>query len=41
MSALENFTEDQLEQAAVEIFKKLGYDYVFAPDKQGFAGGSP
>ncbi|PRR82195.1 type I restriction endonuclease subunit R [Clostridium luticellarii] len=32
MSALENFTEDQLEQAAVEIFKKLGYDYVFAPD---------
>lgn len=32
MSALENFTEDQLEQATVEIFKELGYDYVFAPD---------
>jgi type I restriction enzyme R subunit len=32
MSALENFTEDRLEQAAIEIFKELGYDYVFAPD---------
>ncbi|MHC6180935.1 type I restriction endonuclease subunit R [Clostridium sp. JNZ X4-2] len=32
MSALENFTEDQLEQATVEIFKELEYDYVFAPD---------
>ncbi len=32
MSLLENFTEDLLEEAAIEILQELGYDYVFAPD---------
>ncbi|PLX01131.1 MAG: DEAD/DEAH box helicase [Marinilabiliales bacterium] len=32
MSLFENFTEDYLEEAAIEILKELGYDYVFAPD---------
>lgn len=32
MSLLENFTEDLLEEAAIEIFKELEYDYIFAPD---------
>lgn len=32
MSLFENFTEDLLEEAAIEIFEELGYDYVFAPD---------
>lgn len=32
MSLLENFTEDLLEEAAIEILQGLGYDYVFAPD---------
>ncbi|MCT4662955.1 MAG: type I restriction endonuclease subunit R [Tissierellales bacterium] len=32
MSLLENFTEDLLEEAAIEILKGLGYEYVFAPD---------
>jgi type I restriction enzyme R subunit len=27
-----NFTEDFLEQAAIEILQELGYDYVFAPN---------
>lgn len=27
-----NFTEDFLEEAAIDILKELGYDYVFAPD---------
>ncbi|MBS4536782.1 type I restriction endonuclease subunit R [Clostridium sp. D2Q-14] len=32
MSLHENFTEDFLEEAAIEILQGLGYDYVFAPD---------
>lgn len=32
MSFLENFTEDKLEEAAIEILQELGYDYVFGPD---------
>lgn len=32
MSIFENFTEDLLEEAAIEILKELGYEYVFAPD---------
>ena len=32
MSFLENFTEDLLEEAAIEILQSLGYDYVFGPD---------
>lgn len=32
MSLFENFTEDLLEEAAIEIFQELGYSYVFAPD---------
>jgi type I restriction enzyme R subunit len=32
LSLLENFTEDLLEEAAIEILKGLGYEYVFAPD---------
>ncbi len=32
MSILENFTEDLLEEAAIEILQELGYNYVFAPD---------
>lgn len=32
MSLLENFTEDLLEQAAIEIFEELGYNYAFGPD---------
>ena len=27
-----NFTEDFLEEAAIDILKELGYDYVFSPD---------
>lgn len=40
MSLLENFTEDLLEQAAIEIFEELGYNYVFGPDI-AFDGNSP
>lgn len=32
MSLFENFTEESLEQAAIEILQELGYDYKFAPD---------
>jgi len=32
LSLLENFTEDLLEEAAIEILQGLGYDYIFAPD---------
>ena len=32
MSLLENFTEDLLETAALEILEELEYDYVFGPD---------
>lgn len=32
MSFFENFTEDKLEEAAIEILQELGYDYVFGPD---------
>lgn len=32
MSLLENFTEDLLEEAAIEILQGLGYEHVFAPD---------
>lgn len=29
---MENFTEDLLEEAAIEIFQDMGYSYIFAPD---------
>lgn len=32
MSLLENFTEDLLEEAAIEILQDLGYEYAFGPD---------
>lgn len=32
MSLLENFTEDRLEEAAIEILQELGYEHIFAPD---------
>ncbi|MBF8984677.1 type I restriction endonuclease subunit R [Lutibacter sp. B2] len=32
MRLSENFTEDLLEEASIEILKELGYDHVFAPD---------
>ncbi|MDK2822013.1 MAG: type restriction enzyme subunit [Candidatus Petromonas sp.] len=32
MSLLENFTEDLLEEAAIEILQEMEYEYVFAPD---------
>ncbi len=32
MSLSENFTEDFLEEAAIEILQELGYEYVYAPD---------
>ncbi len=32
MGILKNFSEENLEEAAIEILKELGYDYVFAPD---------
>lgn len=32
MSLLENFTEEKLEEAAIEVLQELEYDYVFAPD---------
>lgn len=32
MSFFENFTEDKLEEAAIEILQELGYDYVFGPN---------
>lgn len=40
MSLLENFTEDLLEKAAIEIFEELGYNYAFGPDI-AFDGNSP
>ncbi len=32
MSLLENFTEDLLEEAAIEILEELGYENKFGPD---------
>lgn len=32
MRLLENFTEDFLEEAAIEILQELGYEHVYAPD---------
>jgi len=32
VSLLENFTEDMLEEAAIEILNEMGYEYIFAPD---------
>lgn len=32
MSLLENFTEDLLEEAAIEIFQEMDYTHVFGPD---------
>ena len=32
MSLFENFTEDLLEKAAIEILEELGYGYAFGPD---------
>jgi len=32
MSLTENFTEDLLEEAAIEIIQGLGYEYAFGPD---------
>jgi type I restriction enzyme R subunit len=32
MSLTENFTEDLLEEAAIEILQGLGYEYAFGPD---------
>jgi type I restriction enzyme R subunit len=32
MGLYENFTEDLLEEAAIEIFQEMDYNYVFAPD---------
>lgn len=40
MSLLENFTEDLLEQAAIEIFEELEYNYAFGPDI-AYDGNSP
>ncbi|MFY2157740.1 type I restriction endonuclease subunit R [Cytobacillus firmus] len=32
MSLLENFTEEKLEEAAIEVLQELDYQYIFAPD---------
>ncbi len=32
MSLFENFTEDLLEEAAIEILQEMGYSYAFGPD---------
>ena len=32
MSILENFTEEMLEEATIEILEELGYEYRFGPD---------
>ena len=32
MNLFENFREDHLEEAAIEILKELGYSYAFGPD---------
>lgn len=32
MALLENFTEDLLEEAVIEILKEMNYDYAFGPD---------
>lgn len=40
MSIFENFTEDLLEQAAIEILEELDYSYVFGPD-MAYDGDSP
>lgn len=32
MSLLENFTEEKLEEAAIEVLQELNYQYIFAPD---------
>jgi type I restriction enzyme R subunit len=32
LSLFENFTEDLLEEAAIEILQEMGYGYVFGPD---------
>lgn len=40
MSLFENFTEDLLEQAAIEILEEMGYSYAFGPDI-AYDGDSP
>lgn len=40
MSIFENFTEDLLEQAAIEILEELDYSYIFGPD-MAYDGDSP
>ncbi|HEY2422201.1 MAG TPA: type I restriction endonuclease subunit R, partial [Neobacillus sp.] len=40
MSSLENFTEDLLEKATIEILQELGYEYVFGPEI-GYDGERP
>lgn len=40
MSLFENFTEDLLEQAAIEILEELDYSHVFGPD-MAYDGDSP
>ena len=32
LSILENFTEDLLEEAAIEIFQEMDYTHAFGPD---------
>jgi type I restriction enzyme, R subunit len=32
LSSLENFTEDLLEEATIEILQELGYEYIFGPE---------
>lgn len=32
MSLLENFTENLLEEAAIEILQEMDYTYIFGPD---------
>ncbi|MBU3227086.1 type I restriction endonuclease subunit R [Clostridium algidicarnis] len=40
MSLLENFTEDLLEEAAIEILQEMNYTYIFGPDI-GLEGSCP
>ena len=40
LSLFENFTEDLLEQAAIEILEEMGYSYAFGPDI-AYDGDSP
>lgn len=32
MNLLDNFTEDKLEEAAIEIFEEMGYEHAYGPD---------